>query len=177
MDKLLQIDWNAVFIPKVSIFEIVFRGTLVYLMLFAFLRLMRREAGGLGIADVLVIVLIADASQNAMSADYRSITEGGVLVATIIFWDYTLDWVAYRFPRLRRLVRSAPLPLVKNGRMLRKNMRQEMISEEELLGQLREQGVDDVAEVKKAYLEGDGRISVVTGNKTEKSGRPPERKF
>jgi uncharacterized membrane protein YcaP (DUF421 family) len=177
MENLFQIDWNAVFVPKVSIFEIIFRGTLVYLMLFAFLRLMRREAGGLGIADVLVIVLIADASQNAMSAEYRSITEGGILVATIIFWDYTLDWVAYRFPRLRSLVRSAPLPLIKNGRMLRKNMRQEMISEEELLSQLREQGVDDVAEVKKAYLEGDGRISVIARNKTEKSGRPPERTF
>ncbi len=161
MDKLFQIDWNAVFIPTVSLLEIILRGTLVYLLLFAVLRLLRREAGGLGITDVLVIVLIADASQNAMGSEYKSITEGGILVGTIVFWDYTLDFLGYRFPRFQRLVRPAPLPLIKDGRMLHKNMRQEMITEEELLGQLRQQGVEHMAGVKKCYLEGDGRISVI----------------
>jgi Predicted membrane protein len=103
MDKLFQIDWNAVFVPTVSLLEIILRGTLIYLLLFAVLRLLRREAGGLGIADVLVIVLIADASQNAMASDYKSITEGGILVATIVFWDYALDFLAYHFPRFSTL--------------------------------------------------------------------------
>jgi uncharacterized membrane protein YcaP (DUF421 family) len=71
MDRLFQIDWTALFIPTVPLVEIILRGTLVYLLLFAVLRVLRREAGGLGIADVLVIVLIADASQNAMSSDYK----------------------------------------------------------------------------------------------------------
>jgi len=170
MDKLFQIDWNAVFVPTVSLLEIIIRGTLIYLLLFAVLRLLRREAGGLGIADVLVIVLIADASQNAMASDYKSITEGGILVATIVFWDYALDFLAYHFPRFQRLVRPTPLPLIKDGRMLRKNMRQEMITEEELLGQLRQQGVEDITGVKKSYLEGDGRISVIAG-KTKAGGQ------
>ncbi len=174
MDKLFQIDWNAVFVPTVSLLEIILRGTLIYLLLFAVLRLLRREAGGLGIADVLVIVLIADASQNAMASDYKSITEGGILVATIVFWDYALDFVAYRFPRFQRLVRPAPLPLIKDGRMLRKNMRQEMITEEELLGQLRQQGVENATGVKKCYLEGDGRISVIAG-KTKGGGQSQEK--
>lgn len=161
MDKLFQIDWHAVFVPTVPLLEIILRGTLVYLLLFAIMRLLRRESGGLGIADVLVIVLIADASQNAMASDYKSITEGGVLVATIVFWDYALDFVAYRFPLFQRLVRPPALPLIKDGRMLRKNMRQEMITEEELMGKLRQQGIENVAGVKKCYLEGDGHISVV----------------
>jgi uncharacterized membrane protein YcaP (DUF421 family) len=165
MDKLFQIDWSAVFVPTVSLLEIILRGTLIYLFLFVVLRVLRRESGGLAIADVLVIVLIADASQNAMSSDYKSITEGAVLVGTIIFWDYTLDLLAYRSPVLQRLVRPAPLPLIKNGQMLRKNMRQEMITEEELLSQLRQQGIDDTASVEKCYLEGDGQISVVSGKK------------
>ena len=175
MDKVFQIDWNAVFVPTVPLLEIILRGTLVYLLLFAVLRVLRREAGGLGIADVLVIVLIADASQNAMSSEYKSITEGGVLVATIMFWDYALDLLAYRSPFFQRLVRPAPLALIENGRMLRKNMKQEMIMEEELLSQLRQQGIDNATSVQKAYLEGDGRISVLTG-KTKTSGRSAKKR-
>ena len=174
MDKLFQIDWQAVFVPTVPLLEIILRGTLVYLMLFIMLRVLRREAGGLGIADVLVIVLIADASQNAMANEYKSITEGAVLVATIAFWDYTLDFLGYHFPRFRRFVRPAPLPLIKNGKLLRKNMRQEMITEEELLGQLREQGVESSNEVKKCFLEGDGRISVIKA-KAEGSSKGPKK--
>ena len=161
MDKLLQIDWQATFVPTVSLLEIVVRGTVIYLVLFVMLRVMRREAGGLGIADVLVIVLIADASQNAMAAEYKSVTEGVVLVGTILFWDYALDYVGYRFPRFQRLVRPAALPLIKNGKMLRQNMKREMITEEELLSQLREEGVESVTAVKQACLEGDGRVSVI----------------
>jgi uncharacterized membrane protein YcaP (DUF421 family) len=174
MDKLFQIDWQAVFVPTVPLLEIVLRGTLVYLMLFIMLRVLRRETGGLGIADVLVIVLIADASQNAMANEYKSITEGVVLVATIAFWDYTLDFLGYHFPRFRRFVRPAPLPLIKAGKLLRKNMRQEMITEEELLGQLREQGVESPNEVKKCFLEGDGRISVIKV-KAESSSKGPKK--
>lgn len=174
MDKLFQIDWQAVFVPTVPLLEIVLRGTLVYLMLFILLRVLRREAGGLGIADILVIVLIADASQNAMASEYKSITEGAVLVATIAFWDYTLDFLGYHFPRFGRFVRPAPLPLIKAGKLLRKNMRQEMITEEELLGQLREQGVDSPNEVKKCFLEGDGRISVIKV-KAEGSSKGPKK--
>jgi uncharacterized membrane protein YcaP (DUF421 family) len=174
MVNFFQVDWKSAFVPSVGIIEIILRGTLVYLMLFVLLRLLRREAGVIGIADVLVIVLIADAAQNAMAGEYKSITEGVVLVSTIAFWDYTLDWLGYRFPRFQRFVRPAPLLLIKDGRMLRKNMRHEMISEEELISQLREQGVEYVSEVKKCYLEGDGHISVIKVEK-DSDNRGPEK--
>lgn len=177
MDQLFQVDWKALFVPSGSLAEIFIRGTVVYLLLFFVLRFLRREIGAIGIADLLVIVIIADAAQNAMGGDYKSITEGLVLVATIAFWDYTLDWLGYRFPFFQRLVRAAPLPLIKNGQMLRRNMRQEMITEEELLSQLRQQGVESVSEVKKVYLEGDGRISVILnepkGNQAQASKSRP----
>jgi uncharacterized membrane protein YcaP (DUF421 family) len=161
MDSILRIDWKAVFVPTVSILEIVLRGTLVYLLLFFVLRVLRRQAGALGISDLLVVVLIADAAQNAMSSEYKSVTEGAALVGTIVAWDYSLDWLGYRFPALRRLLRPAPLPLVKDGRALRRNMRSEMVSMDELMSQLREQGVEDISEVKQCHLEGDGHISVI----------------
>lgn len=161
MKDLLRIDWNSVFVPTVSLLEIVLRGTLVYLMLFFVLRVLRREAGALGISDLLVVVLIADAAQNAMSSEYKSVTEGVVLVGTIIAWDYSLDWLGYRFPALRRLLRPAALPLVKDGNVLRRNMRKELISMEELMSLLREQGVEHLSEVKRCHLEGDGHVSVI----------------
>lgn len=161
MRMLLQIDWNAVFVPTVSLAEIVLRGTCIYLLLFFVLRVLRREAGALGISDLLVVVLIADAAQNAMGSEYKSLTEGAVLVGTIVAWDYTLDWLGYRFPAVGRVLRPAPLPLVKDGRVLRQNLRKEMISMDELMSQLREQGVEQLSEVKKCYLEGDGQISII----------------
>ena len=161
MDALLQVDWESVFVPTASVAEIVLRGTLVYLLLFFILRFLRREAGALGISDLLVVVLIADAAQNGMAGEYKSVTEGAVLVGTIAAWDFFLDWLGYRFPAVQRLLRPAPLPLVKDGRVLGRNLRQEFITREELLSQLREQGVEDVSEVKRCYLEGDGHISVI----------------
>ena len=83
MDTLLLIDWKSAFIPTVHLGEIFLRGTIVYLFILFVLRLLRREAGSLSISDLLVVVIIADAAQNAMATEYKSITEGLVLVTTI----------------------------------------------------------------------------------------------
>lgn len=156
-----DIDWHALFVPTLSIGEMVLRGTLVYLFLFFLLRILRREAGHIGISDLLVVVLIADGAGNAMSSEYRSVTEGAILVTTIVVWDYFVDWLSFKVPAVRRLLRPAPLLLIRDGRMQKRNMRREKIQEEELLAQLREKGVDAVEEVKACYLEGNGRISVI----------------
>jgi uncharacterized membrane protein YcaP (DUF421 family) len=161
MDTLSQIDWQAVFRPSLHIGEIILRGTIVYLFLFVLLRIVRRGAGTIGISDLIVVVLIADAAQNAMASEYKSITEGLILVTTIVFWDYFLDWLGYRFPAVRPLLRPAPSLLIKDGRIQRRNLEREMITEEELIEQLREHGVESVEEVKASYIEGDGHISVI----------------
>jgi uncharacterized membrane protein YcaP (DUF421 family) len=175
METILQIDWRSIFIPSTSIAEIFLRGTLVYLFLFFILRILRREAGAIGISDLLVVVLIADAAQNAMASEYKSVTEGAVLVGTIALWDYFLDWLGYRFPAFQRLLRPKSLLLIKDGRMLKRNMRQEMITEEELIGQIRQQGAERVSEVKKAYLEGDGNISVIKKGSNGGGGNKPKK--
>lgn len=155
-------DWQELFVPTHSIPEVILRGTLTYMMLFLILRfLLKRQSGVIGIADLLVIVLIADAAQNAMANEYKSITEGGILVLTIVFWNYAVDWVGYRFPALQRLTRPPPLLLIKDGEMIFRNMRQEMITTEELNSQLRQQGIEHCSQVKLAFIEGDGTISVI----------------
>jgi uncharacterized membrane protein YcaP (DUF421 family) len=161
----LHADWKTAFLPAVSLLEIIVRGSIVYFSLFALLRVvLKRQSGSVGITDLLLIVLIADAAQNAMAAEYRSVTAGLVLVATLVFWSYALDWLAYHFRPLRALVSPPPLLLIKGGHMLRRNMRQELLTVEDLLGELRERGVDGVGTVKAAYMEGDGHISVVQQN-------------
>ena len=157
----MMIDWHAVFVPSIGLAEVILRGTLMYLALFIILRFIgRRQAGHFGPADLLVIVMIADAAQNGLGKDYQSVTEGIVLVITIVAWEYLLDWLAWRFPLVRPYLKPPALTLVKDGRVISAAMRKEMISEDELEGQLREQGVEDVTSVKLARLEGDGRLSV-----------------
>lgn len=159
---LSHIDWKSIFLPDVSVLEIILRGSLMYLAIFVLLRLvLKRQTGTLGMTDLLLITLLADASQNAMAGEYKSLPDGIVLVGTIIFWNYAFDWLSYRSPWFERLIEPAPLPLVWRGRLLRRNMRQELITEAELLGQLREQGVADVSKVKEAHIESDGQISVI----------------
>jgi len=159
------VDWNAVFVPAIGIAEIVVRGSIMYLALFAILRFMaRRQAGSFGPADLLVIVLIADAAQNGLGKEYGSVTEGIILVITIVAWEYFLDWLGWKFPPVRRILHPGSLILVKNGQLVERNMRKEMLTEEELLSQLREKEASSLASVKLAILEGDGRLSVLKSN-------------
>ena len=158
----MSIDWNSVFIPTLGIAEIVLRGSIMYLGLFAVLRFMgRRQAGNFGPADLLVIVLIADAAQNGLGKEYGSVTEGLVLVLTILGWEYLIDWLKYRFPALRPILTAPPLTLIENGRVDTANLHKELLTEDELRSQLREKEVVRYDEVKLARLEGDGRLSVI----------------
>lgn len=157
-----DLDWKSVFFLDKPLLEIIVRGSVMYLALFALLRLvLKRESGALGITDLLVVVLLADAAQNGMAGDYQSLPDGLILVATIVFWAWTLDWLGYRVPAIQRLVHPPPLPLIKDGRLLRRNMRRELITDDELMSQLRLHGVSDPSDVVAAYMEGDGRISVI----------------
>src|SRR5918998_4148430 len=97
-----EIDWQELFVPQMPLAGVFLRGTLTYVMLFLILRfLLKRQSGVIGIADLLVIVLIADAAQNAMANEYKSITEGVMLVLTIVFWNFAIDWLGYHVPALR----------------------------------------------------------------------------
>lgn len=161
MDKLFAVDWNSVFIPSVSILEIIIRGTLVYFICFIFLRLVRRGVGEIGITDILIIVMIADAAQNGMSSDYKSVTEALALIGTLIFWDYFLDYLGTKSKFFERLLSPPKLLLIKDGEMQRRNMHKELITKDELMSQLRLQGVEDFSEVKECYLEASGSISII----------------
>jgi uncharacterized membrane protein YcaP (DUF421 family) len=159
----MNVDLGQILLPDAPVLEIFLRGTLTYFVLFAMLRVtINRSSSSIGMTDLLVIVLIADAAQNAMADDYRSWTDGMLLVATIVGWAYGLDWLAYRFPRrLGRFVHPKPRALVRDGRLVRQNLDRELISHDELMTQLRLHGVEDISQVKLAAMEGNGEVSVI----------------
>jgi uncharacterized membrane protein YcaP (DUF421 family) len=160
---MLQLSqaWHDMLIPTHSVTEMIVRGTIMYLVIFAMMRfILKRQTGGLSTPDVLLIVLLADAAQNGMANEYRSVTEGIALVGTIIFWSFAIDWLEYHFPTIKRVLRPPPLVLIEDGKVLRRNMRQELVTMDELLSRLREEGVEGPADVKRAFIEADGNISV-----------------
>jgi uncharacterized membrane protein YcaP (DUF421 family) len=150
------------FVPTESVLEVIIRGTIMYLGMFALLRIFRRQAGALGIADLLVIVVIADAAQNGMAGESKSITEALLLISTIVAWDWIFDYLGFKSPFWKRILEPEPLLLVEDGKIIRKQLEKELMTEDDLLSQLRQQGVGDPSIVKKCYLESNGRFSVLT---------------
>ncbi len=159
---LWEIDWSGMFTPTRSVVEMVLRGTIMYFVIVALLRLVvKRQTGGVGRTDILMIVLLAEIAGPGFTAGYVSVVEGTVLVATVLFWSYATEWLIHRFSRFERFFQPPPLLLIQNGRMLPRNMRTELVTKEELMTQLREKGIAEVTEVKEACMESDGMISVI----------------
>jgi len=136
----------------------------MFFAMYTLLRVFRRQSGSVGIADLLVIVVIADAAQNGMAGDSKSVTEAVLLITTIVIWDWFFDWLGFKSAFFSRILEPQGLTLVKNGRMIRKNMEREMISEEDLCSQLRQQGIEKIEDVKQVILESNGHFSVITKN-------------
>ena len=155
-------DWAWLVDFRVPAWELILRGTAMFWLLFLFFRVvLRRDVGAIGVADVLLVVLIADASQNAMTGGYNSVAEGAVLVTTLIAWNLAIDWMAFRFPWAYRLLEPRPLLLIRRGHILQKNLRHQMITLAELRGHLRQHGIERIEEVKSAWLESDGQFSFI----------------
>src|SRR5918911_154899 len=103
MGDVLDIDWSELFKFSVPASELIVRGTAMYWFLFLIFRFgIRRDVGAVGIADILLLVIVADASQNSMDGEYTSVTEGMVLVGTLIGWNFLLDWLSFRFDSIRK---------------------------------------------------------------------------
>jgi uncharacterized membrane protein YcaP (DUF421 family) len=154
---------SELFTPAATLLEIFLRGTIIYLVLFAMLRFLvrRGSVASASMTDFLLLLLISNAVQNALIGDSNSITDGILLVAVVIFWSYAIDWLSLRSNSIRRFAYPRPVKLVENGKLLQKNMQQELITEEQLYSLLRQQGIEDINEVKEAQIEPNGQISIV----------------
>jgi len=152
-----EIDWSSVFGLTMNPLELVARGSAMFWFLYALFRfVLRRDVGSIAMADILILVIIADASQNAMAGEYRSVSDGMVLVGTIVGWNVLVDWLAFRYAWLRRILEAPMVVLVRNGRMQRNALKEQLMSVDELRAKLRDSGVESVSDVKLATFESNG---------------------
>ena len=159
---ILGFDIGKAFTPDVSLLELVVRGAIMYFSIFILLRvILRGRTSAVTMSDLIVMVMIADAAQNAMSSNYTSVTDGLVLVATIVVCSFLVDWLAFHFEVVRNFVHPERTALVMDGRVLRKALADELMTEGELMTQLRLHEVEELADVKAVYLEGNGEVSVI----------------
>jgi len=166
-------NWGGIFVPDLSLVESFLRGSVVYLSLVVLFRVvLKRQAGSIGLPDVMLVVLVSECVSASLAAEAKSVPNGLVAVFALLFWNYTLDRLSHREAWLQRLLEPQPLELVRDGRPLRENMEAEGITDEELAAQLRLNGIDDVARVKAAFIEAEGTISVVPKDGAEHVAPP-----
>jgi uncharacterized membrane protein YcaP (DUF421 family) len=165
------------FRPGAPIAETILRGTVMYLAIYALMRLGgKRESGAHSLTDLLVVVLVAEAAAHGLAGENSSgVVDSVLLAATILAWSVAIDAITYRYPRLRGVIKSNPSTLVVDGRIIQPALRREFMSRAELWSELRLHGITDISEVARANLEPNGMISVIRadGAEPEESVKPP----
>jgi len=154
--------------------NIVLRTVAVYLAILLGLRLAgKRELGQMTVFDLVVLLLIANAVQNAMVGPDTSLTGGILSAGLLLALNAAVARLRLRWSGLRRLIEGSPTLLVLHGEVLAEHVRREGLDEETLEAVVREHGVADLSEVEMAVLEIDGSISVIpSGGKTMRVKRP-----
>lgn len=143
--------------------EIVGRSLVVYAAVLAGLRLGgRRELGQMTPFDLVVVLLVANAVQNAMVGADTSLQGGLAAAATLLAVNAGVARLRLRSARVRQLVEGLPIVLVQHGKLVSANLRREGITEDEIVAAVREHGeIGDLEQVELAVLETDGSVSVV----------------
>jgi uncharacterized membrane protein YcaP (DUF421 family) len=143
-------------------FEIVLRSAVVYISLFIGLRLMgKRELGQMTVFDLVVVLLLANAVQNAMVGPDTSLWGGLIAAAVLLVLNRGVAMLRLHRDAWGRLLEGTPTVLVQSGQFLDPALRKEGIERAQVLMAMREHGIGDIKEVQLAVLEIDGSISVV----------------
>ena len=145
-----------------SLLEIVVRSTVVYLMILIAFRLAgKRHISQLSVIDFALVLLVSNAVQNAMVGNDTSLIGGLIAAATLIVINLLLTLVGLHEVRLAKFLEGEPKLLVRNGQYIHSSLAAEAIRPEELEEQIREHGYERIEDVRLAFLEIDGSISVI----------------
>ena len=154
-------SWHDMFVAQVPVWERIVRAVVVYAFVVVALRLAgKREMGQLNSLDLVVLLFLSNILQNSIIGNDLSITGGVLGAATLLGVNYLTIRFLYRFPRLDRLVEGEATLLIVDGAVQRANLRKELLTEEELLVACHKQGILNVSDVERAYLEPGGAITV-----------------
>jgi uncharacterized membrane protein YcaP (DUF421 family) len=140
----------------------ILRTVAVYLFIVIGFRLAgKRELGQFNAFDLVVLIMIANAVQNAIIGPENTLTGGLIGGATLLAVNYIVVRIAYRFPAIDRLLEGREAVLYESGRINHRACRRELITEEELMTVARSQGARSLREVERIVLERNGNVSVI----------------
>ena len=160
-----ELSMNGIFAFTMPIWEIALRAILAYLALVFLVRVVpSRNAGHISPNDMLTAIVVGTLGATAITGDGSSVADLMLMSAIVLLLSYGVDRLEYRVPALRRLFRHRRTLLIDRGRLVRRNMRRELVTEEELLARLRKEGLEGAAGVRCAYMEADGEISVIVND-------------
>lgn len=158
----------------VPAWELAVRSTGIYLAVLVALRLFgKREVGQFTLIDLVLILLLANAVQPAMTGPDTSLTGGLIIIVTLVVVNRIIALGRARLPFVRRLVEATPTTLARDGAWVPGALEQEELSVDDVTMALREHGLTDVSEVQLAVLEGDGMISIVPMDHAKAGRRRP----
>ncbi|MCX6122968.1 MAG: DUF421 domain-containing protein [Ignavibacteriales bacterium] len=158
---------------NISLLEVALRTVIVYAIVLAGIRLTgKREVGQMASFELVLILLLANAVQNAMTGPDTSLTGGVVGACTLLVTNAIVTRVSSRSRKLRTALEGTPTVLIHRGVVVKKNMEKEHIANEELEQALREHGISKFTDVGIAVLEVDGSISVLKKDELPSAVRP-----
>jgi uncharacterized membrane protein YcaP (DUF421 family) len=153
--------------------EIVLRASAIFLFLFALTRgLGKRELSEMTAFELLLLVTVGDLVQQGVTEEDMSVTGAMLAVGTIGLWILAGSWISYRWKGARRIVEGVPIVVVKDGQPIMEALKIERVLVEEVLEEAREQGIENLRDVKLAILEPDGRFSFIKKSATEQNPAP-----
>lgn len=143
--------------------EAIVRALAVYLFLLLIFRISgKRSLGQMTTFDFVLLLIVAEASQQALTGPDYSITNGALIVITLVGSDVALSFLKQRFPKLDRALEGLPVIIVENGKALRERMRKERVDESDVLVAARESwGLERLEQIRYAILERSGGISII----------------
>ena len=156
-----------------SYIRIILSSTIIYLFIILCLRIFgRKELAQLSVFDLVFILLISNAVQNAMvDAKLSSLLYGMIAAVTLFIVNYSLKQLEFRFPKFSKILQGDAIMLVYKGKILDSHMKIAQFSYDELMEAIREHGVSSIDEVDLAILEVDGNVSIITHEFSKKSQR------
>lgn len=143
--------------------DAIVRGLAVYLFLLILFRIAgRRTLGNITNFDFVLLLIISEATQNAMIGNDYSVTNGFLVILTLVGLDIFFSFLKQRFPTMERYVDGLPLILVDQGRPLKDLMNRARVDEQDILASAREKhGLERMGQIKYAILETNGMISII----------------
>jgi uncharacterized membrane protein YcaP (DUF421 family) len=140
----------------------VLRAAVVYVFLLVAMRVLgNRPMAQLNKFDVILLMVLANAVQNAMSAGDNSVLVGVLLAVTLMVLNHVLHRISYRSKRVERVLEGSPAVLIHNGQINRAVADGASLTDEDVRAELRKSGIADVTDVRWAILEADGHISII----------------